>query len=335
MKVVFFQRKARASGNFSIEKMFDDVRTYLSQDIAAVVSYSSRYSNGFFSRVWIMIEAVFRQGDVNHVTGDVHFLVLLLKKQKTILTIHDCGFMKTASGLAYYILLYGWLRWPVSRSRWITVVSESTKRDLLTYVNCSADKIKVIPTNISEQFTYTPSSFNKDKPVILQIGTAHNKNLATLTKALKGVTCHLVIVGRLNEQQKGLLSECGVEYSNRYNLTFEEIVAEYRDSDMVTLVSTLEGFGMPIVEAQSIGRPVVTSNISSMPTVAGDGACLVDPFDPMAIRDGILKVIEDQEYRDALIRTGLENVKKYQVKKIAQQYYHLYQEVYDTKASNK
>lgn len=325
---MFFQRRARASGNFSIEKMFDDIRAYLSRDIEATVSYASRYSNGFFSRIWIMIEAAFRQGDVNHVTGDVHFLTLLLNKQKTILTIHDCGFMKTASGLAYYILLYGWLRWPVSRSRWITVVSASTKRDLLTYVDCPPDKIKVVPTNISEQFTYTPGDFNEDRPVILQIGTAFNKNLTNLVKALEGVTCHLVVVGKLSEQQERLLSECRINYSNRYNLTFREIVEAYQSADIVTVVSTLEGFGMPIIEAQTVGRPVVTSNISSMPEVAGNGACLVDPFNIDAIKEGILKVVRDRDYRDKLVSAGIENAKKYKAEKIAHQYYQLYQEVY-------
>lgn len=335
MKVVFFQRKTRASGNFSIEKMFEDVRSHLPQYIKKVVAHASLYSNGFFSRLWIMLEAVFRQGDVNHVTGDVHFLTLLLSKKKTILTIHDCGFMKTASGLTYYFLLYGWLRWPVARSKYITVVSEATKRDLLTYVKCPSNKIRVIHTNISEKFTYYPISFNEVKPVILQIGTAPNKNLENLIKALEGVNCHLMIIGRLNKELKKLLDMYRVDFSNRYNLSFKEILEKYQSSDIVTLASTLEGFGMPIIEAQSVGRPVVTSNISSMPEVAGEGACLVDPYNIESIREGVRKVITDRSYREVLIQKGFENVKKYQVTHISEQYYQLYQEVYQANANRR
>lgn len=70
-----------------------------------------------------------------------------------------------------------------------------------------------------------------------------------------------------------------MSYKVYCNLSNEEIKKKYEDCDILTLVSTYEGFGMPIIEANRVGRPVITSNILSMPEVAGEAACLVNPFD--------------------------------------------------------
>ena len=151
-----------------------------------------------------------------------------------------------------------------------------------------------------------PREFNKTAPVVLQLGTAHNKNLPRLVEALKGTECRLEVVGKWNPQFAKFLSDAGIAHRFRSGLSSDEVVRGYEEADIVTLVSTLEGFGMPIVEAQAVGRVVVTSNVSSMPEVAGDGACLVDPLDVSAIRAGIRKVIDDGSYRGALISWGFE-----------------------------
>ena len=84
---------------------------------------------------------------------------------------------------------------------------------------------------------------------------------------------------------------------------------------------------MPIIEAQVIGKPVVTSNIAPMPWVAGGAACLVDPYDVHSIRQGILKVLEQADFRAELIRNGYENVKRFEPERIASMYTEVYREV--------
>ena len=93
---------------------------------------------------------------------------------------------------------------------------------------------------------------------------------------------------------------------------------------MISFCSLLEGFGLPILEAQATGRPVITSNLSSMPEVAGNGALLVDPYDVNAIRKGILRIIQDGALRENLIVKGLENVKRFSPQKVADAYVELY-----------
>ena len=96
---------------------------------------------------------------------------------------------------------------------------------------------------------------------------------------------------------------------------------------MVVFTSTYEGFGLPILEAQATGRPVVTSDLCSMPEVAGKSACLVDPYDENSIRSCIMQIIEDTAYREWLVDEGLRNVEKYQPKEIARRYFTLYREI--------
>ena len=84
---------------------------------------------------------------------------------------------------------------------------------------------------------------------------------------------------------------------------------------------------MPILEANAVGRPVVTSNISSMPEVAGNAACLVDPYDVSKIRDGIFRVIQDGTFRNTLINNGIKNVSRFDPLVIARQYFNLYKSI--------
>ncbi len=325
--VVFYYRKPRHAGNFSIEFLFNTIQQHLPSYIRQQTVTSKYSSNGLWNRIYNTVEASFRQGDVNHVTGDVHFLTLLMKKRKTVLTVHDCGFMKHPSAMARFVLRLFWLKLPVACSEVVTVVSQATKDELLSYINCPAEKVVVVPNFISEKFFPAPRAFNDDKPVLLQIGTAFNKNLDRLIEAIAGIRCHLDIIGRISQEQINRMKELDIEFSNSYNLTETELIDKYLKCDLLTFVSTYEGFGMPILEAQTVERPVVTSNLLSMPDVAGGGACLVDPFDVAAVREGILKVIHNEAYRNGLIIKGRENVKRFSLQSVVDQYAQIYENI--------
>lgn len=327
MKVVFFHRKPRPNVNFSVESLFRFIRSVLPPYIQWEVKQLSHYSIGFFKRLAISLEAARHQRGINHVTGDVNFVAILLKKKRTVLTILDVGFMNHPNPVARLILRYFWIVFPVKRSQIITTISQATKDEVLKYVKVDPARIRVVYVPISNAYTVAPKEFNSAKPLILQVGTKPNKNVHRLIKALTGIPCTLQIIGPLDESLRSHLEESGVDYVAAQNLSDEEIVNKYREADILSFVSTYEGFGMPIVEANAVGRVVVTSNILSMPEVAGDAAHLVDPFDVDSIRNGILRVIEDDEYRERLIINGFKNKERFDASYIARQFADIYEEL--------
>ena len=276
-----------------------------------------------------MIESWITQGEyINHITGEVHFLNLFMKKNKVVLTIHDCGMVYRKKGLLRYLVKKIYLDWPLKKATVITVVSETTKQELLKFTGNKKADIRVIPNFIDYIFQPSSKLFSKQKPVILNVGTSYNKNLLRLIEAIQGIDCKLLIIGKLNHDQLYKLAQCEIDYTNCHNLTTAEMLKCYIESDILAFVSTYEGFGMPIIEANCVERVVVTSDISSMPEVAGDAACFVNPFSVDSIKAGILKVINDDEYRNGLIEKGRRNWKKYDPNRISAQYYSIYQEVY-------
>ncbi|MEM9847172.1 MAG: glycosyltransferase family 1 protein [Bacteroidota bacterium] len=329
MKVIFFHRKPEKFGSFSLEYIFKDVRARLSPKIEAVIAESKYTSRGLYPRLYNTIEAAFRQkGAVNHMTGDTHYVAILLNKRKTILTVLDCGFMhQDRSSLSKKVYQWFWLKLPVARSRFVTAISKATKDDVVKFTNCDPDKVSIVPVAISPLYQPKPQAFRKAKPRLLHIGTNPNKNLPRLIEAIEGISCHLAIVGKLSEEYIAKLKQHRIEYSNVFNISDEEMVQQYEQCDILSFVSTYEGFGMPIVEANAVERPVITGNLTSMPDVAGDAACLVDPFDVQAIREGIQRIIEDDDYREQLIRAGRKNKLRFDPDVIAEQYYELYKRI--------
>ena len=327
MEVVFFQRKPHRF-HFSIEAIFEGIRKHLPAHVTKDVQVCPHPSEGILNRLRNTLWAKQKQGQLNHITGDVHFLAILLETGKTILTIHDCGFMDNSSPVAKKILWLFWLKWPVGKSRVVTTISESTKKDIVRYTGCNPNKIRVIPDFISEVFKAAPFMFNAQQPRCLIIGTKHNKNIPRIIQALKDIPCELSIVGEKRPELLEMIEQAGLSYQWRSRISMEEMYQCYVEADLLLFPSTLEGFGMPIIEAQTVGRPVVTSNISSMPEVAGEGACLVDPYSVASIREGVLRVINDDAYREGLIAKGRKNCERFQPQKVADMYYELYREVF-------
>jgi len=188
----------------------------------------------------------------------------------------------------------------------VIAVSNSTKKDLLEVSKIPEEKIAVIYEAAGKQ--YKPQSkervedFKKRMSLpnnfILAIGGVGNRrNLEKVKEATKGY--NLIIAG------------IDLPY-----LSLEEFPLLYAAAEMLLYPSFYEGFGLPILEAQACGCPVVTSNVSSMPEVVGEGAILVDPNSTADIIRGIREV---GEIRDQLIVKGFENVKKFSWEKTAEE----------------
>lgn len=214
------------------------------------------------------------------------------------------------------------------RADHIIAVSARTKVDLVQHLQIPEDKISVIYNGTDRQVFRPVNGRRFGFPYLLYVGTERpRKNLATLLRALSilkreaGVFQNLKLVkvgaaGRTDEFRRTTLREV-----ERLGLTDEviftdsvsdEALARYYSSAEALIVPSLyEGFGLPLVEAMACGCPVITSDGSALPEVAGDAALFFDPCNASALADCIRRLFAEPALTDELIRRGFERVERF------------------------
>ena len=319
----------RAPGEFqSIEQAFHAIASALSNDFEAQTLVAPLRGANLRSVLSNIRWAGSLPADgLVHITGDIHYAVLGVRRCPVVLTINDFRFLDESRGLRRLLFWFWWLALPVLRANRVTVISEFTKRRLVSLFPFAKKKVRVIPLGVDPEFRPLSRQWDMGRHRILHVGTGPNKNLSRMAEACQGLPVKLIILGRLEALQKMELIERGLEFEEFSGLSRGEVVALYQSCDLVCFVSTYEGFGLPIVEAQAVGRPVLTSDISPMREVAGEGALKVDPFDVAAIRSGLTRLIADAELRSNLVQEGFRNVEGYSAKSVALQYEELYREL--------
>ena len=135
------------------------------------------------------------------------------------------------------------------------------------------------------------------------------------------------IIGNLPTDISAELKTSGIKYENAFGLTDAEMRTEYEKADIVAYCSNNEGFVLPIIEGQIMKTPVITSDLSPLKEVSGGAAFLANPLDISSIRNGILKIINDAEFRKNIVKKGSENVKKYELNYIVELYENLYDKI--------
>lgn len=327
MKILYIYRNP--SLGFSIAKVFRPIEKEM-RKYAEVDSFYLPVAGAKPWNLWKNIKAAChaansKQYDIIHITGSEHYLIPFFKRRlKVVVTVHDLGFFTNARITLRTILLYLlWIK-TLKMADKVTCISEKTMCEVKKYVSFKSKQICTIYNPVGKEFEFKEKEINKSYPVVLHIGTKSNKNLNNTIVALKNFPCKLRIIGNLSDEQRQLMNINHIDFSSVSNLTDEEIVQEYEKCDIVNFPSFYEGFGMPIIEAQAIGRVVVTSNLSPMKDIAGEGAIFVNPVDTFSILKG---------YKDAmsgwkmLINKGLENVKRFSLEDVTQRYLFLYKDL--------
>jgi glycosyltransferase involved in cell wall biosynthesis len=249
---------------------------------------------------------------------------------KTVVTVHDLGseYLPQMHQLKQRIYLRFMQKFQLKSATKIIAVSKATKQDLVERVGIDPNKIEVIYEGYDKDLFKTTKAdafANSLKPYYLFVGTIQpRKNLERLIKAFSKMNNNsLVIVGQagwMSEKIYHLPKELGIEDMVKFlgYVPDDKLPALYSGAIALVFPSLFEGFGLPILEAQTCGCPVITSNISSMPEVAGKGAILVNPYSVDDIVKGMERVKREGE-REKLIKAGFENIKRFSWEKCAEE----------------
>jgi glycosyltransferase involved in cell wall biosynthesis len=282
-----------------------------------------------------------------------HYVLPPLVPCRSVVTIHDCIHLMFPQYLPNRIAL-GYARASMAlaarRATRILTVSESSKRDIVRFFGTASDKIDVIYNAYDERFAVEPREeevvrvrerYQLHDEFVLYAGNVKpHKNLERLIEAFflvrgRGLDhLKLVMIGDEISKYAALRRAVHRHQLHKYvrflgYLPEETLAVLYRLAGVFVFPSLYEGFGLPPLEAMASGTPVVTSNVSSLPEVAGDAAVLVDPYDPQSIADGIYAVLTDEHLRRELRHKGLSRARQFSweasVRRVREIYYEVAQ----------
>jgi glycosyltransferase involved in cell wall biosynthesis len=264
-----------------------------------------------------------------------HYVLPPLVRCPSVVTIHDCihlmfpQYLPNRWSLAYARTS---ITLAAKRSTRVLTVSESSKRDILRFVDIPPGKIDVIYNAYDERFRDVPNEeavarvrerFQLQDQFVLYAGNVKpHKNLERLIEAFHLVRSRgldhlkLVLIGDEISKYTALRRAVHRHQLHKYVrflgfLPLDTLAVLYRLAGVFVFPSLYEGFGLPPLEAMASGTPVVTSNVSSLPEVAGNAAVLVDPYNASAIADGIYRVLTDDTLRLDLKRRGIERATQF------------------------
>ena len=323
--VILLMRKA-SPGAYSIERLFESLEPFLSSRFEVRTVRVPCNGTGPLRCIRNLIFTARLRADVIHVTGDIYYCALAVPRQRCVLTIHDLVSLNRLKGVRKRIFSLVWYSLPLRWVARVTAISEETRRQLEDEFPPTAAKVVVIQNCVDERFGRNQRAPRTDnhRLQVLQVGTGPNKNLERVAVAAAGLPLSLRIVGPLSRDQRRLLHSLELDWTSAERLSEEELIAQYRDSDVLVFASTYEGFGLPIVEAQAIGLPVITSTLTPMTDTAGDGALFVDPFDECEIRDALNLLLSSPALAQRLSDQGRRNAERFDAKVVASKYADLY-----------
>ncbi len=260
---------------------------------------------------------------------------------RTLLTVHDLSFLHYPDAFVPSLRRYLERVVPraVARADRVLADSESTRTDLVTHLNVPPDQVEVLYSGVDARFCPAPEPGERERigerygigehPYVLSVGTVQpRKNYVRLVRAFAQVTVprwpglRLLIAGGQGWLCDEILAEAERHGDRVRVLGFVDDVdlpALYRHAALFAFPSLYEGFGLPVLEAMACGTPVVCSNTSSLPEVAGEAALLVDPLDIAGLAEGMLWVLADEGQCQEMVARGLARAAQFTWERAARQ----------------
>lgn len=273
------------------------------------------------------IEIGFNSPDIYHGTN---YSVYPCQEGIRVMNIYDLSFIRFPEFVTSVVRTYErrvkqCLKW----TDLVLTISESSKQDIIEFLKFPEDRIVVTPlaSRYSDKSTWAnlvqvesvsrSSGFiSQSRPYILFVSTLEpRKNIVRLISAFNALKSDLkiehslILVGQKGWKYKPILEAIDAspwkkDIHQLDYLSDEETALLYIGADLFVYPSLYEGFGLPVLEAMTLGCPVVTSNVSSLPEVVGDAALMVNPYDVEALAGAMHQAVGDREFRQSLIERG-------------------------------
>jgi len=281
--------------------------------------------------------------DVFHSTYDT--LSLRMKRTKYVLTVHDLKSLHVKEDTWQQDLPA--YKKACELADAIIAVSHSTKNDLIAAFKIPDKKIYVVYEGVDQSFqriseedkNILKTTYSLQKPFFFSLGGTLRKNTELLIESF-ALFKHrddfdLVLAGvgvnsKRYEKLKALSEKLGIGRSVRfigYVKSDKDLIGFYNCAECFIFPSLYEGFGLPVLEAMACGTPVITSNVSSLPEVAGDAAIYVNPIDMNSVVTAMEALVQNKNEKERLINQGINNLSRFSWGKMAEQTIKVYERV--------
>ena len=236
----------------------------------------------------------------------------------SVVTVHDLTHLHFYSKFhaAYYNLI---LKPLYKRCAAVICVSDYTRDEFLEWSDMDPHHVHTIHNGVSTNFHRNAATFNVGHPYILYPGNKRPyKNVNGLLRAFRSSRLpsegfKVVMTGSATPELQKAISSLDLQDAVIFlgHVPDEQLPALYRGARLTVFVSLYEGFGLPIVESMAVGTPVITSNVSSMPEMAGDAALIVPPLDIEAVAHAMDRLAFESELRTSLITKGFDRASSF------------------------
>lgn len=276
------------------------------------------------------------------------FSVPLVKTCPCVVTVHDMAFRHTPESYTHLNRYYFKVLLPSAtrKSRAIITDSINSKKDIVEMLPVDADKVHVVYPGVDPDFKIpgngaegVEKKYKIGGPFILTVSglITPRKNLDTLIRAYNrlkksdGFDRRLVVVGKEAWSYRGvfeLVEKLGLQKDVLFTgpVPKEDLIGLYSAAELFAFPSLYEGFGFPVLEAMAIGTPVVCSDVSSLPELAGDACLLINPLSEEELAAAIAKVAGDKSLSQAMSIAGKERSKKFTWRRAAERTLEVYRQ---------